>query len=117
MLFRSVSSNETTFEVLYDLEKTNITEAFFKLWSDNYKSTIKFGYDSDRFIFPFYIRYAIKLYDGSYINISAPILVIPDSNKKSYGLDWLTDSGGTTQLLFYSTRFYLHMHVYRFQIH
>lgn len=32
-----------------------------------------------RFIYPFFIRYAVKLYDGSYVMASEPILMIPNS--------------------------------------
>ncbi len=35
--------------------------------------------DKSRFIYPFFARYAIKLYDGSYSYISEPILMIPNS--------------------------------------
>lgn len=31
------------------------------------------------FIYPFFVRYALRLYDGSYARISAPILLIPNS--------------------------------------
>ncbi len=33
------------------------------------------------FLFPFFIRYALKLYDGSYARISAPILCYPTINR------------------------------------
>lgn len=33
----------------------------------------------DRFIYPFFVRYAVRLYDGSYIHTSTPILMIPNS--------------------------------------
>lgn len=35
--------------------------------------------DKARFIYPFFARYAIKLYDGSYSYISEPILMVPNS--------------------------------------
>ena len=33
-----------------------------------------------RFIYPFFIRYALRLYDGSYARISDPVLLIPNSD-------------------------------------
>ena len=33
----------------------------------------------NKFIHPFFIRYALKLYDGSYVNASTPILMLPNS--------------------------------------
>lgn len=35
--------------------------------------------DKSRFLYPFFARYAVKLYDGSYSYISEPILMIPNS--------------------------------------
>lgn len=32
-----------------------------------------------KFIYPFFVRYGIRLYDGSYMHISAPILMVPNS--------------------------------------
>jgi len=34
--------------------------------------------DKSRFIYPFFLRYAIQLYDGSYSQLSAPILMVPN---------------------------------------
>lgn len=33
----------------------------------------------NRFIHPFFVRYAVKLYDGSYARISTPVLMVPNS--------------------------------------
>ncbi len=37
------------------------------------------AHDDDLFVMPFIARWALKLYDGSYIHQSAPILMIPNS--------------------------------------
>lgn len=42
-------------------------------FSNNYATT------QNRFIYPFFARYAVRLYDGSYTHISAPILLVPNS--------------------------------------
>ena len=55
--------------------------------SDNYSAVFaavnKFvmnnGTNDDRFVFPFFVRYALRLTDGSYARISAPILLVPNS--------------------------------------
>lgn len=38
------------------------------------------GTSKNRFIYPFFVRYAMRLYDGSYVNISSPCLMIPNSS-------------------------------------
>lgn len=35
--------------------------------------------EKSRFIYPFYARYALRLYDGSYAYVSEPVLMIPNS--------------------------------------
>lgn len=55
--------------------------------SDNYTAMLsicnsfvnKYAVDKGKFIYPFFIRYAIKLYDGNYAHISCPILMVPNS--------------------------------------
>ncbi len=37
------------------------------------------GTNKDKFAFPFFVRYALKLTDGSYARISEPVLMIPNS--------------------------------------
>lgn len=34
----------------------------------------------NRFVFPFFVRYAVKLFDGSYSQVSPPMLMIPNSD-------------------------------------
>ena len=41
--------------------------------------TKKYATDKERFIHPFFVRYAVRLYDESYAQISSPILMIPNS--------------------------------------
>ena len=55
--------------------------------SDNYTAIMgvinsfanKYATQKERFMFPFFVRYAMKLYDGSYKHISSPILMVPNS--------------------------------------
>lgn len=48
----------------------------------------------NRFLFPFFIRYALKLYDGTYARISAPIACYPtiSRNCEFYNLGYSKDS-------------------------
>lgn len=39
----------------------------------------KHVFGNGRFIYPFFVRYAVKLYDGTYTNISPPVLMIPNT--------------------------------------
>ena len=41
----------------------------------------------NKFVFPFYVRYAIELYDGSLIMHSYPVLMIPNSRGPVFALD------------------------------
>lgn len=43
--------------------------------------TINWTKKNGMFAFPFFLRYALKLYDGSYICISPPILCLPTNNR------------------------------------
>ena len=55
--------------------------------SDNYTAMLsicnsfvnKYATNKGKFIYPFFIRYAIKLHDGSYARISSPVLMVPNS--------------------------------------
>lgn len=44
-------------------------------------SMIKEAKETNKFCFPFFVRYALKLHDGSYARISNPILVCPTINR------------------------------------
>lgn len=65
-------------------------------WAMSYVNEFvnKHGAEQNRFIYPFFVRYAYELYDGtSYIMHSAPILMIPNSKGPIFGL---YDAAGTT---------------------
>lgn len=55
--------------------------------SDNYTAVMgimnsfvnQYSVNENQFIYPFFVRYALKLFDGSYIHISGPILMVPNS--------------------------------------
>lgn len=36
--------------------------------------------ENNHFIYPFLVRYAARLYDGSYVNLSSPCLLVPNNN-------------------------------------
>ncbi len=38
-----------------------------------------YGTNKDKFVFPFFVRYALRLVDGSHARISEPVLMIPNS--------------------------------------
>lgn len=38
-------------------------------------------YGEGKFVYPFFVRYALKLYDGSYTNVSPPILMLTNIGK------------------------------------
>ena len=70
-----VSTNPATYnlETGYDKILENIQSKIDKIVEDTKKDSA--------FIFPFFIRYALKLKTGEYISTSQPILVLPSSDK------------------------------------
>ncbi len=65
--------------------------------------------NSNRFIFPFFVRYALRLFDGTHAALSAPILLIPNSdsvplilssNGNAYSSDTLLCTAFVSQLCF-----------------
>lgn len=52
--------------------------------------------DKERFMFPFLVRYAYELYDGSLIMHSYPCLMIPNSRGPIFGLNSKVDTQGDT---------------------
>ncbi len=45
------------------------------------------GTNQNKFVLPFFVRYAYRLYDGSYIMHSYPVLMIPNSRGPIFGID------------------------------
>ena len=45
------------------------------------------GVGKNKFVLPFFVRYAYRLYDGSYIMHSYPVLMIPNSRGPVFALD------------------------------
>lgn len=39
----------------------------------------QYSVNENRFIYPFFVRYALRLFDGSYLHISDPVLMVPNS--------------------------------------
>lgn len=52
-----------------DAVRGNVAEGIKKIKEENH------------FAFPFFVRYALRLYDGSYVRISNPILICPTINR------------------------------------
>ena len=71
----ATSSESTTLKVSIKNTEDNYTA----LMSICNSFTNKYATQEGKFMFPFFVRYAIKLYDGSYSHISAPILMVPNS--------------------------------------
>ncbi len=71
----------------YQGASANITATYVKYEKQNFDAIMasanKFvaqqATEQNKFIFPFFVRYALKLTDGSYARISEPILLVPNS--------------------------------------
>lgn len=64
------------FNELSDANKTNVTE---QIMAKVNKFIREQTLDQGRFCFPFFVRYALRLYDGSLVGHSAPILMNPQT--------------------------------------
>lgn len=77
----SVSSQN---KILYDEKNEEDVKAFFTgLYS---KNKIEIARNKE-FCNPFTIRYAVKMFDGSYTNISVPIILFPSLRSNTWGED------------------------------
>lgn len=52
------------------------------------------GTKKGRFFFPFFVRYAYRMYDGSHIMHSYPVLMVPNSRGPVFALDGEYSTGG-----------------------
>lgn len=87
------NSNNSEIDALF----TTITEYVFKAIN----SVVGDAEEDSKFCFPFFIRYAVKMVDGSYCKASAPILMIPSSSYPSVNIKSLAydHSQGTNKRL------------------
>lgn len=58
---------------------TNTEENFNAVMAVANKFINQYGRKENKFIYPFFVRYALRLYDGSYVSPSAPCLMVPNS--------------------------------------
>lgn len=66
-------SGDATTEIKYTSDAYSaIMEAFNKFIADK-------AHNHAQFIYPFFLRYAIRMFDGSYAKISEPICLVPNS--------------------------------------
>lgn len=96
-LFSRVDDSKSTFTVEFDkIENSSITATFSddnatKITEQIMAKVNKFvaqeSVNKGRFCFPFFVRYALRLYDGSLIYHSAPILMNP-STKAAPSVIW-----------------------------
>lgn len=77
----SVSDDD---EPLLSVFKNNVTSGVFAAVN---KLVNKKGTEENKFVLPFFVRYAYKLYDDSYIMHSYPVLMIPNSRGPVFALD------------------------------
>ncbi|MGN1216465.1 MAG: hypothetical protein ACI4TD_00645, partial [Phocaeicola sp.] len=66
------------------LIKSKLTQGVF---ANVNKLVNELGTKKNKFIFPFFVRYAYRLYDGSYMMHSYPVLMVPNMRGPMFGLD------------------------------
>ena len=74
----SKTSTYWTYKPINDVDKM---KAFQTAVQGHVASAVKEAKEVNMFCFPFFVRYALKLHDGSYARISNPILVFPTINR------------------------------------
>jgi len=83
---------------LSDNDKTTVSNdvlAKTALWV--YEAT-----EENKFVYPFFVRYAYRLYDGSYIMQSAPLLMVPNSSgRPAVIVNRMTGKDGNFKTLYY----------------
>lgn len=57
---------------------------FYNAVQGHVSATIAKAKEKNRFVHPFFLRYALRLYDGTYARISTPIICYPCTNKNCY---------------------------------
>ncbi len=67
--------SELTVDMTIKLEESSYTKAMAIM--NSYVSN--YAIEKNRFIYPFFVRYAVKMYSGDYLYISPPVLMIPNS--------------------------------------
>lgn len=78
----SVTTSKTSIYWTYKpVNDVNKIKAFQTAVQGHVASVIKMEKEKNKFCFPFFVRYALKLHDGSYARISNPILVCPTINR------------------------------------
>lgn len=63
---------------------TNTEENFNAVMAVANKFINQYGRKENKFIYPFFVRYALRLYDGSYVCPSTPCLMVPNSGCVPY---------------------------------
>lgn len=67
----------------FDATLSNTTNENKKIFRDGIRSrvatVISLAKKANKFIFPFFLRYAVRMYDGKHVMHSSPILMIPSS--------------------------------------
>lgn len=83
----------------YSLENRSAKSDSSKEKTDNYiglvsntimgavNKLVKDATDDNKFVYPFFVRYAYRLFDGSYIMHSDPVLLVPNSKGPVFALD------------------------------
>lgn len=93
----------------HEYSKTDIPEADVSAFTDAVFGAINqandFAEKKEMFLYPFLVRYAIRLYDGSLVKHSAPILMLPGTRPPYVCIDdYQTENGHTT--LYYHAQSY-----------
>lgn len=73
-VFRGVTQS-ATYEEIVDKTQENLDALLAKI--QHFTKT--YVNEKERFIYPFFVRYAVRLYDQTYGYISTPVLMIPNS--------------------------------------
>ncbi|MGM9873215.1 MAG: hypothetical protein ACI30X_07145 [Muribaculaceae bacterium] len=100
------SNDETNFEKAEETELETFTNKVYGFLLKHISESIT---SQGHFYQPMFVRYAFRLFDGSYIMHSAPILITPTVTPPCV---WLSDKGSANEDSTVTTTFTLHMPIF-----
>lgn len=99
-LLLSLSSGATSSIALYGDMRTSVYNKLFSIVNRMQKKLREEGY----FLYPFYVRFAFRLYDGTYSKHTVPILLAPSTWGKPFTSVRITENVGFYDVHFFASK-------------
>lgn len=99
-LLLSLSSGDTSSIALYGDMRTSVYNKLFSIVNRMQKKLR----EEDYFLYPFYVRFAFRLYDGTYSKHTVPILLAPSTWGKPFTSVRITEGVGFYNVHFFASK-------------